>query len=452
MKTRVLILLSLFISIGFLSTAAFGKAAETKAVEDTAVLIRNVNIFDGLNDKLTLNQDILVKGNKIEAIGEGLAAPKNATIINGGGRTLTPGFIDAHTHLQWNMGVADHMYKPLDYQGALALVEAKNTLMRGFTTIRDVAGTVFGVKSAIDEGYFQGPRIYSSGAAIGMTTGHGDFRPPPTAPRMMGGPGMTEMEYAGLTMFADGVPEVLSACRMQFRKGAHFLKIFTGGAVSGLYDPLDITEYSFEEVKAAVGEAERWNTYLAVHTYTDAGTRMAIEAGAKTLEHANLITEKTVKLAVEKGCYISAQTALFMNPAPPSFTPAQKKRQQQAKDGLDRLMKACKKYKAKVLFGTDMVASMESKKAQVTEFTLRSEWFSNAEILKQATSVNAEALELSGPRNPYPGKLGVIEKGAYADILLINGNPLEDISILLKPEKNLALIMKDGKIHKNTIQ
>ena len=269
---------------------------------------------------------------------------------------------------------------------------------------------------------------------------------------MMGGPGITDLEYAGLITFADGVPEVLSASRMQFRKGANFLKMFTGGAVSGLYDPLDITEYSLEEIKAAVGEAERWNTYVAVHTYTDAATRLAIEGGVKTLEHANLITEKTVKLAVKKGCYISAQTALFMSPAPPSFTPAQVERQQEAKDGLDKLMKACKKYKAKVLFGTDMVASIESKEAQVTEFTNRSAWFSNAEILRQATSVNSEVLELTGPRNPYPGKLGVIEEGAYADILLINGNPLEDLSILLKPEENLALIMKDGKIFKNTIK
>jgi imidazolonepropionase-like amidohydrolase len=268
---------------------------------------------------------------------------------------------------------------------------------------------------------------------------------------MMGGPSETDVERVGLVIFADGVAEVLAASRMQFRKGAHFLKIFVGGAVSGMYDPLDIAEYSLEELKAAVGEAERWNTYVAVHTYTDTSTRLAIEAGVKSLEHCNLINEDTVKLAAEKGVFISSQAALFMNPAPPSFTPAQVERQQQAKEGLDRLMRASKRHKAKVLFGTDMVASIESKEAQVTEFTLRTGWFSNAEILKQATSINAEALELSGPRNPYPGKLGVIEEGAYADLLLINGNPIEDISILTKPEENLALIMKDGVIFKNKL-
>ena len=415
------------------------------------ILITNVNIFNGTDENLARGMSVLVEGNKIAKIAKSIPKLERMTVIDGDGRTLTPGFIDAHTHLAWNLGVTQHMYEPLDYQFALNLTEAENTLMRGFTTIRDTGGQVLGTKKAIDEGYFPGPRIYSSGAAIGMTTGHGDFRTPSSLPRMMGGPGETELERIGITIFADGVPEVLTASRMQFRNGAHFLKIFVGGAVSGMYDPLDISEYSLEEIKAAVGEAERWNTYLAVHTYTDAATRMSIEAGVKSLEHANLITEDTVKLAAEKGVFVSPQAALFMNPAPPSFTPAQVERQQMAKEGLDNLMKACKKYNAKVLFGTDMVASIESKKAQVTEFTLRKSWFSNSEILKQATSINAEVLELSGPRNPYPGKLGVIEEGAYADLLLINGNPIEDLSILLKPEENLALIMKDGKIYKNII-
>jgi imidazolonepropionase-like amidohydrolase len=227
--------------------------------------------------------------------------------------------------------------------------------------------------------------------------------------------------------------------------------MFVGGAVSGLYDPLDVMEYSFDEVKAAADEADRWNTYLAVHTYTDRASRQAIEAGAKTLEHANLMTEESVKLAVENDVYISPQAGFFLAPTPDSFTPAQKERQQQAADGLDNLMRACKKHNAKMLFGNDLVASMESKKLQLEEFVHRTKWFSNAEILKQATAINGEVLALSGPRNPYPGKLGVIEEGALADLLLINGNPLEDISILTKPDESLALIMKDGKIYKNTI-
>lgn len=451
MKTRLATLLLPLAALVSLGVPASAQASDPDS-QSSFTLITKVRIFDGKSEKLTPLMSVLIEGNKIARIAETIPAPDKATVIDGGGRTMTPGFIDVHTHLQWNLSVAEHFYSPLDYQAALTIKEAENTLMRGFTTVRDVAGSVFGVKRAIDEGHFPGPRIYSSGAAISMTTGHGDFRTPSTPPRMMGGPSQTEAEHVGLIIFADGVPEVLSVSRMQFRRGAHFLKMFVGGAVSGMYDPLDISQYSVEEIAAAVGEAKRWNTYLAVHTYTDASTRTAIEAGAKSLEHCNLLEEGTVKLAAEKGCFISAQAALFMNPAPPSFTRAQVERQQQAKAGLDRLMKACKKHNAKVLFGTDMVASMESKKAQVTEFTLRTDWFSNAEILRQATSINAEVLELTGPRNPYPGKLGVIEKGAYADLLLINGNPLEDISILTKPEESLALIMKDGKVYKDTLK
>lgn len=421
--------------------------------EDTgaSILIKNVNVFDGKGDQLAEGMSVLVEGNKITSVAKSISAPSGVTVIDGGGRTLTPGFIDAHTHLIWNLGVYQHFNTPMDYQAALALIEAKNTLMRGFTSIRDVGGSVWGVKRSIDEERFPGPRIYSSGAAIGMTSGHGDFRTINSLPRQLGGPAETEVERIGISVFADGVPEMLSASRMQFRNGAHFLKIFVGGAVSGMYDPLDVMEYSFEEVKAAADEADRWNTYLAVHTYTDRASRQAIEAGAMTLEHANLMTEETVKLAVEKGIYISPQTGFFLAPAPDTFTPAQIARQKEAADGIDNLMRACKKYNAKVLFGNDLVASFETKKLQLEEFTHRTKWFSNAEILKQATAINGEVLALSGPRNPYPGKLGVIEEGALADLLLINGNPLEDISILTKPEEGLALIMKDGKIYKNTI-
>jgi len=417
-----------------------------------STLIKNVNIFDGINEDLSAGQTVLIKGNQIEAVGESVPAPEGATIIDGGSRTLTPGFIDIHTHLQLNVGPVEFMNAPADYHGALSLWEANNTLMRGFTTMRDVGGSVWGVKRAIDEGYFPGPRLVCSGSVIGMTAGHGDYRTTNSFPRQLGGPSETELERLGMTYFADGVPEVLSASRTLMREGAAFLKMFVGGAVAGVYDPLDVAEYSLEEVRAAAEEADRWNTYLAVHTYTDKSTQIAIKAGAKTLEHCNLITEETVKMAIDKGCYISPQTGVYLSPAPAGFTPAQVARQKQAADGLDNLMALCKKHNVQVAFGSDLLASLEMKKMLPTEFTNRTKWFSNAEILAQATSLNGEILALSGPRNPYPGKLGVIEKGALADILLIDGDPLEDISILLKPEESLALIMKDGKIYKNTIK
>ena len=422
------------------------------AQEVENILITNANIFDGKGDALIENQSVLIEGNIIKQIGSSVKAPKDAKVIDAKGATLSPGFSDIHAHLSLNTGPADMFYAPVDYHASLSLYQAEKTIMMGFTTIRDVGGAVFGVKRAIDEGYFVGPRIYASGPPISMTAGHGDYRSPLVLPRQLGGPSNTELEVIGATIFADGVPEVLSAARMNMRSGAVFLKMFVGGAVSGMYDPLDIAEYTFEEVKAAADEADRWNTYLAVHTYTDKATQIAIKAGAKTLEHCNLITDETVKMAVENDCYISAQTGVYLAEAPASFTPAQKERQQQAADGLDNLLSLCVKYKAKVSFGSDLLMDMELKKTLCQEFTNRTKWFSNAEILKQATSVNGEIMALSGPRNPYPGKIGVIEEGALADILLIDGNPLKNIEILTNPEKNLLLIMKDGKIFKNIIE
>ena len=331
-------------------------------------------------------------------------------------------------------------------------MEAEATLMRGYTSVRDISGQVLGAKQAIDEGHFVGPRIWSSGAGISMTSGHGDLRTLNTLPRQVGGSPETEVERIGMSIFADGVPEVLTVSRMQMRKGANFLKMYVGGAVSGLRDPLDISEFSFEEIKAAADEAKRWNTYLAVHAYTDASIRQALEAGAISIEHGNLITEDTMKLLVQKNAFLSTQTGVFLSDPPADWNYDQRAKQQAAKDGLGQMFKLARKYKVKIALGTDLVGPPEAKAQQAFELTNRLLWFTEAEILKQATANNAELLAMTGPRNPYPGKLGVIEEGALADILLVNGNPLENLELFNQPEKNLTLIMKDGKIYKNTIK
>ncbi len=255
---------SLLIGV-LLSTPLFAK----DELAESRILINNVNIFDGSSERLARSMSVLIEGNKIAQIAASIPASEDMTVIDGGERTLTPGFIDAHVHLMWNSGMGEFFDSPPDYLAALTLVEAKNTLMRGFTSVRDTGGAVLGVKKAIDQGYHVGPRIYASGAAIGMTSGHGDFRSLNELPRQLGGEAETILERLGGTVFADGVPEVLSASRDQMRRGSHFLKIFVGGAVSGLRDPLDIMEYSFEEIKAAADEADRWNTYVAAHAYTD---------------------------------------------------------------------------------------------------------------------------------------------------------------------------------------
>jgi imidazolonepropionase-like amidohydrolase len=428
-------------------SAAQAQNAEPKPL----ILITNANLFDG-SDKLATGMSVLIEDNKIAKIAKSIESPEGAKVIDAQGRTMTPGLIDCHVHLMWNLSPAGLFDAMPDYLGARTLAECEATLMRGYTSVRDVSGQVLGAKRAIDEGYFVGPRIWSSGAGISMTSGHGDLRTLNTLPRSMGGSPETEVERIGMSIFADGVPEVLTASRMQLRKGSHFLKMYVSGAVSGLRDPLDISEFSFEEVEAAADEAKRWNTYLAVHTYTDASTQQALQAGAMSIEHGNLMSEETMKLLAEKGAFLSTQVGIFTTDPPADWNADQRAKQQAAKEGLEKMFVLAKRYKVKIALGTDLVGTPKEKAVQAKELSSRLFWFTPAEILTQATANNAELLSWSGPRNPYPGKLGVIEEGAYADLLLVDGNPLDNLKLFDEPEKNLALIMKDGKIYKNNVQ
>ena len=426
--------------------------ARARAQTSTQTLITNVRVFDGKADDLTAATSVLIEGDKFKAIAPNLDAPADATRIDGGGRVLMPGLSDMHVHLQWNLGPLQFMISRQDYIAALTLREAEATLMRGFTSVRDTGGGVHGVARAIDEGLFPGPRIQGSHAAITMTAGHGDFRNRNVAIDKFGGPPETEFEKMGIVRNADGVPDVLAAARDNFRQGANFIKLFVGGAISGLYDPLDIAEYSDDEILAVANEAKRWNTYMSVHTYTDFSTKTALELGAMSIEHGNLMTEATLELLVDKGAWLSTQTGIFLIPLPDGFSDAQKARQQQAAEGLDNMMTLAKQYGAKIALGSDLVGSPESKVAHVEEFTARTTWFSNAEVLKQATSQNGQLWALAGPRNPYgETPIGVIEEGAYADLLIMEGNPLEDISVMTKPEENLSIIMKGGVVYKDTL-
>jgi imidazolonepropionase-like amidohydrolase len=439
------------LALTFLAVAGIGNAHAAAAPAGTT-LMQNANIFDGTSERLVTGMSVLVEGNRITKIARSIAVPAGATVIDAKGRTLTPGLIDAHVHLMWNLSPGGLFDGQPDYLAARTLAEAEATLMRGYTSVRDISGQVLGAKRAIDEGFFVGPRIWSSGNGISMTSGHGDLRTLNTLPRQLGGSPYTEVEVIGMSIFADGVPEVLTVSRMQMRKGAHFLKMYVGGAVSGLRDPLDITEFSFDEIKAAADEAKRWNTYLAVHTYTDASTQQALKAGAMSIEHGNLITEETMKLLAEKGAFLSTQVGIFVTDPPADWNAEQRAKQKTAKDGLANMFALAKKYKVKIACGTDLVGTPAEKAVQAKELSSRLPWFTPAEILTQATASNAELLSWSGPRNPYPGKLGVIQEGAYADILLVNGNPLEDLHLFDNPKVNLALIMKDGKVFKNTVQ
>ena len=431
-------------------------ASTTEALgDDFPILFTNVNVFDGVNEELIENANVFVVGNRIAEVSTEPLAAANARIIDGGGRTLMPGLIDSHVHLMINDAPHLSIYeKPWPYVGAQAVAGAEAMLLRGFTTVRDVGGPVVGLKDAIDQGFVKGPRVLPSGAFISQTSGHGDLATSSAklSPYFTGIPDKATL--FGWGFVADGVPEVQKAAREVLRTGATQIKVMAGGGVSSYFDPLDTTQYTLEELKAIVVEAEHWGTYVAAHAYTDAAVQLCIDAGIKSIEHGPFLTEKTLKRMAKEDIWLSPQAYLFgMTPEELNIvgTPAEPKMRQVNTDS-DVVMKLAGKLGVKVAWGTDLFGPPAKQALQPLEFRARARYFSNVEILRQATSLNAELLELSGLRHPYTeGALGVIEQGAYADIILVDGNPLDDIELMVDPATNFRLIMKDGVIYKNTL-
>ena len=452
--------------------AAFGpatvSAAEPASVTAPAdIIIRNVRVFDGRSAELRSGAEIVIRGGLIAAIREAEAGASGAgdavRVIDAGGRIAVPGLIDAHVHPTIAVSLTALRDNDPNYVAARSGVEARQMLMRGFTTIRDMGGPAFGLKQAIDEGLVDGPRIFPSGAIVSQTSGHGDFRQRTTPSRRFGD-APDPLERLGYGLVADGPDEVAAAVREQLRLGATQIKLAAGGGISSAFDPIDSVQYFDVELRAAVQAAADWGTYVAVHAYTPMAIRRSVEAGVRSIEHAHLIDDATMKLIAERGVFLSPQAWIFSGafsppagspgaPVGPASTPtqqAQRAKAQLVSGGLDRMMQLAKKHGVRVAFGTDVFGGARVFAMESREFGARLKWFSSLEILRQATSTNGDLLALSGPRNGY-GKLGVLEVGALADLLIVEGNPLEDIRVLEEPEKNLRLIMKDGRIYKQTL-
>lgn len=259
------------------------------------VLIKSVNIFDGKNENLQMRQDVLVENNLVKKIGKGLTADSKATVIDGGGRVLTPGFVDAHTHIALiaPFDQLENEYSGV-YVGAAGGQMAENMLMRGFTTVRDAGGTSIGIQRAIDDGWFPGPRIFSSGAFITQTSGHLDMRDR-TNPHKHAGGHHGHAEAIGHFAAVDGKAEMLAAARQQFRDGATQLKLATNGGISAVYSPLDLDQFTDDELNAAAQTAEAFGSYFMVHAYYDNAVSRAIDFGARSVEHGHLMTEESVK-------------------------------------------------------------------------------------------------------------------------------------------------------------
>lgn len=418
------------------------------------ILINNVEIFNGKDEK-TITGNILIEDNLIKKIDVNPIATNrsaNTLIIDGKGKFLMPGLIDAHVHtMVESLPLQEAMNSDFSYITLRAANAAEKQLMRGFTTVRDLAGGSFGLKKAIDEGYTKGPRIYPSGAGISQTGGHGDFALATDVPRQIGGP-LNYMEKNNMFIVADGADQVLLRTREQLRNGATQIKLMGGGGVTSNYDPLDVTQYTDAEFKAAVSAAENWGTYVTVHAYTPRAIQIAINAGVKCIEHGQLADEETVKLMAQKGIWWSLQPFDDDHATPLPEGSANRAKQLAMFAGTDNAYRLAKKYHVKVAWGTDVLFDAELAAKQGEQLAKMTKWYSPFEILKMATSTNAELLALSGPRNPYQkGKLGVLEEGAYADMILVDGNPIQDIKLVEDPERNFLIIMKDGIIYKNTL-
>ncbi|NUR97975.1 MAG: amidohydrolase family protein, partial [Kribbellaceae bacterium] len=321
------------------------------------------------------------------------------------------------------------------------------TLMRGFTTVRDAGGPAFGLKQAIDAGLIPGPRIYPSGAMISQTGGHGDFRTRHEVPRGRTGH-LSHAELVGAVRIADGVSAVFEAAREQLMLGASQLKLMAGGGVASPYDPLDVTQYTEDELRAAVEAAENWGTYVMVHAYTPRAVRQSVRAGVKCIEHGQLLDEETVALMAENEVWWSLQPFLDDEDAPP-VPPGSRSKFDQMVRGTETAYELARKHDVRLAWGTDTLFDPGLAAKQGKQLAKTARWFTPADVLTMATVTNAELLALSGERNPYPGVLGVVEEGAFADLILVNGNPLDDLRLLATPETSFALIMKQGDVVKD---
>lgn len=427
--------------------------SQTGENTNTGLLFENVRVFDGKSATLSPPSHVLIVGDRIDRVSrEKITPPVGLQLqtIAGDGRTLMPGLIDVHWH---SMLVAPDMMAAMTsdvgFLNLLAADIARQTLLQGFTTVRDMGGPSFGLKTAIDHGLVQGPRIFPSGAMISQSGGHGDFRLPHEVPRSATG-GLSFSEMIGASMIADGPDAVRTRVREQLMLGASQIKLMAGGGVSSRYDPIDVTQYTTEEIRAAVEAAENWGTYVTVHAYTSRAVRNAVEAGVKCIEHGQLIDEDTVRLMAKHDVWWSLQPFLMDQDANPKEGESRVK-QERVSEGTGKAFALAQKYGIKVAFGTDILFNRKGVARHTAHLAKLARWYSPGEVLKIATGNNGALLALSGERSTYRGRLGVIEEDAFADLLLVNGDPVANISLIEDPQSNFVVIVKDGSIVKNAL-
>ncbi len=431
--------------------AGFGLAPQPTRAQPTGrpVLLTNLRLFDGEARRLRNDVDVLIQGDRIGALPARAQGPAEAERIDCGGRVVMPGLIDTHWHATLvGVSMVAAMTQEPGLVHLLAAREAGATLRRGFTTVRDVGGPAFALKTAIDRGIVEGPRIFPSGAMISQTSGHGDFRFPNVLPAMPSDPAPYAMTQ-GVASIADGVPAMLQRVREQLMKGASQIKLTAGGGVASMVDPLLSTQFTAEEIKAAVDAADDWETYVCAHVYTSRGIRRCVNAGVRCIEHGHLVDEDTVRLMADRGTWWSIQPFLMDEDANPKTDPEGKAAQQSVSGGTERAFGYALKHKVNWAFGTDILFT-GSGASQGRQLAKLARYMPPLEALHRATGAAGKMIGLSGPRGSYGAPLGVIAPGAMADLLVIDGEPERELAWLDNPD-NLRLIVKGGRVHKRTL-
>jgi imidazolonepropionase-like amidohydrolase len=410
------------------------------------LIIKNAKLLDTHAGELRPGASLRIEQDKIVEVAENgreLTARADVVVLDAEGRTLMPGLIDAHVHPAiTTLDLASMVRRQASWIAIETKFILEGMLRRGFTTVRDAGGLDAGIPIAIERGLIRGPRIFRSGRVLSQTGGHGDLEPVSEHPRLCA----CSIRTSAFSHIADGVDAVRRAAREELKGGAQQIKIMAGGGVATPSDPIDMTQYTQEEIRAAVEEAKARRTYAFAHAYIPESIQRAVQAGVRSIEHGNLIDEASASLMAERGCYLVPTLVTYDQIAQFGKThkfpeASLRKLQDVLHAGVGAIEKALRAG-VKVGFGTDLLG--ETHPAQSREFALRAQIQGNADILRSATVINADLLQQSG-------RLGVLEPGAFADLLLVRGNPLTDLDVLSGQGEHLDLIVRGGEISKNVL-
>lgn len=413
------------------------------------LLLSNFLLLDPRDGSLKPGHRVLVRGKLIETVTDGPVEAPGATEIDLGGRVLMPGLIDCHLHITSvflkNANDTLRFMRP-SLMNAYARIKTERILMRGFTTARDLCGADAGHREAVQLGLWLGPRLFVCGRSLSQTGGHGDRRLPVDYQNVGPADHVLTTYGGGSCRIADGVPEVRRAARDELRLGADFVKIMASGGVGSVADPIHFLQYSTEELEAVVDEARRSDAYVAAHTYTAEAIKRVVQAGIRTVEHGNLIDSEAADMIAERGAYLvptlvtyGALVRFGRDLGYPEYSIEKSKRVLEAGT---RSLEIARAAGVKMAYGTDLMG--EQMELQSDEFIVRSEVLSPLEIIRAATLVGAEVVRM-------PDRLGVIKPAAFADMIVVDGNPLEDISVLTGQGERIPLIIKDGAVVKNAL-